>query len=146
MPDAPLEQPLPVPPPIDTNQSLKWDTTADARHSARVIMDEMGLTGVVDRKTGLKAKDLLCAVIQAESGFKVRAYNKNRNGSSDHGIVQMNTEFWIGPGKHFASVEEVYSNPEKSIRFMVDAYKKGKLTWWYGYVNKSYLKYLPKEQ
>ena len=111
-----------------------WIGTKHARHNARVLMDLAGLN--------VHEKDLLCAVIMAESGFDIKAVNHNTNGSSDHGIVQMNTTYWIGPGKLFKNIQEVYDNPTKSVQFMIDAYKDKHLGWWYGYTNKSYLRYL----
>lgn len=119
-----------------TKDDLLWDTPSNARHSSRVIMDKFGLSW--------GEKDLLCAVISAESGFNVKAINFNRNGSVDYGIVQMNSTYWVGKGKYFSSPEEVYEFPEKSIIFMIESYKKGHLNWWYGYTNKSYLKFMPK--
>jgi len=151
MPDAPLEQPLPVPPPIETKQSLKWDTPADARHSARVIMDEMGLTGVVDRKTGLKAKDLLTACIMQESGFNPKAIGRtNFDGTRDYGLAQFNTgknkrtgqPYWIGPGAAFKDIEEVLNNPEKNVRIMVNEYKRGNLRLWASYSTGAYKKWI----
>ena len=111
-----------------------WDTVENTRHSCRVIMDTYNLTW--------PEKDLLCAVIMAESGMKIKAVNHNENGSSDYGLVQINDGFWIGVGKPFSSVEDVFDHPEKSVKFMVDAYLKGNLKWWCAYTNGSYKKYL----
>jgi hypothetical protein len=114
-------------------EPLLWDTPEQARHSARVIMDEYGLSWAT--------KNLLCAIIKAESGFNIHAVNHNPH-SSDFGIVQMNDRLWIGPGKYFSSVEEVYNNPAKSVRFLVDAYIKNRLGWWMAYTNGSYRRFL----
>lgn len=111
-----------------------WSTKSATRHSCRVIMDEYNLKWA--------QKDLLCAVIQAESGFNVKAKNVNTNGSVDWGICQINDTYWIGQGKYFASPEEVLNYPEKSVRFMVEQYLQGNLKWWYGFTNQSYKRYL----
>jgi hypothetical protein len=132
-----------LPPPV-TPMPAKylWDDPVNVRHSCRVIMDEYGLTW--------KEKDLLCAVIQAESGFDPKAKNtKNKNGTSDWGICMFNDgknakgqAYWIGKNADFASVEEVLSDPAKCVRVMIREYKKGNLKWWAAYTNGSYLKYL----
>ena len=111
-----------------------WDTTGHARHNARVLMDEAQLN--------VHEKDLLCAVIMAESGFNIHAINHNTNGSTDYGIVQMNSGYWIGPGRYFETEQEIYDNPAKSVQFMIDAYKQNHLGWWYGYTNGTYKRYL----
>ena len=112
-----------------------WSSPAAARHSCRVIMDEYNLRW--------SEKDLLCAVIQGESGFDIHAVGKpNYDGSQDYGIVQMNSKFWIGEGKLFKNPQEVFDDPPKSVRFMVDSYKEGHLKWWIAYKNGSYKKFL----
>jgi hypothetical protein len=90
----------------------------------------------------VKDKDLLCAVIQAESNFNPKAINHNTNGSNDYGICQINTKYWIGPGKYFASKEEVLNQPEKSVRFMCEQFKAGHLNYWISYTNGLYKRYL----
>lgn len=116
-------------------EKYKWGNPTEVRHSCRLIMDEYNLAW--------KEKDLLCAVIQAESGFNPKAINgKNTNGTKDYGLVQVNDKWWIGPGRYFASVEEVLNNPEKSVRFIVEQYKAGNLRWWCAFTNNSYKKYL----
>ena len=118
--------------------SFDWTTKEKVRHSCRVIMDEFNLSW--------KAKDLLCAVIQAESGFKIDAKNENKkNGkvlSTDWGICQINDYWHIGKGKGFKSIEEVLAKPEKSVRFMVEMYLHGKLGLWCAFTNGQYKKYL----
>jgi hypothetical protein len=127
-----------------------WGTPEQARLSARVIMDEMGLTGVVDKVTGLKAKNLLCACIQQESQFNPRAIGKpNKDGTKDYGLCQYNNgkntkgvPYWIGGGADFKDIDEVLDNPEKNIRVMVREYKKGNLKWWASYSTGAYKKYI----
>ena len=120
--------PLPEPPKYD------WDTPELVRHSIRVICDEYNLTWT--------EKDLICAVIQAESGFNTKATNKNTNGTTDWGLCQINDYWWIGPDKYFKSVDEVMNDPEKSVRFMIEQFKLGHIEYWIAFKNGSYRKYL----
>lgn len=113
-----------------------WSTTTSTRHSCRVVMDEFNLTK--------SEKDLLCAVIMAESGMDTQAvnYNTDKYKSIDWGIAQINDHYWIGAGKPFASVKQILDYPELSVRFLVKQYKAGNLGWWYGYKHGNYKKYL----
>lgn len=147
---APAPEPHTPPELPQKAPALLWDTPEQARHSARVIMDEEGITHDSMTIDGRKyrAKDVLCAVIQGESGFKRNAKNENKDPktgkvmSTDWGLCQINDWFHIGPGKRFASVEQVLNQPELSVRFMVRCYKGGRLYWWIAYKNGSYKKYL----
>lgn len=133
---TPEETPtVPEPPKEEPKAPLyDWSTPEKARHSARVVMDTFNLTWA--------EKDLLCAVIMAESGFNPKAINHNKNGSTDYGLCQMNNAYWIGKGRYFDTPEEVFNFPEKSVEFMVNAYKSGKLNWWVAYKSGAYKKYL----
>lgn len=137
----PIPQPAPKPTPIKPVSQYLWDTIENAHHSVRVICDEQGLSW--------NEKNLIAAVIGAESGYNARITNNNSNGTTDWGICQINdgknkqgVPFWIGPGAYFASIDEVLSIPEKSVRFMIKQYRAGNLGYWYGYTNGSYKKYL----
>lgn len=119
--------------------NYKWDTPENTRHSVRVICDEEGLM--------VHQKNLICAVIQGESGFLNTAINHNRNAkgettSTDWGICQVNDYWHIGKGKTFPSVEYVLQNPDKVVRWMIKCYRAGHLNWWIAYKNGSYKKYL----
>ena len=119
-----------------------FDTQAHARHSVRVICDEEQLS--------VEEKNLLCAVIMAESGFKNQAkcLNKNKEGvvtSTDWGVAQINDFYHIGEGLTFPSVQYVLDNPDKVIRWMIKMYRRGRLGWWIAYKNGSYKKYLSQE-
>ena len=120
--------PVPPSPPIAV---YDWSSPEKVRHSCRVIMDEHGLNW--------GQKDLLSAVIQAESGFDTKAINKF---SKDYGVCQINEFYWIGPGKYFASIDEVLNFPEKSVRFMVEQYRAGHIGYWTAFVNGSYKRFL----
>lgn len=125
-------------PSVVASPKYSWATKTETRHSCRVIMDEEGLNW--------GDKELLCRVINAESGFNIKAINVNRdkNGnplSTDYGICQINDYYHIGPGKNFKSVEEVLGEPEKSVRFMIKMFKAGKLNLWIAYKSGAYLNF-----
>lgn len=133
----PTEQPVEVTEPPVVLDPLKDPSTA--RHAIRVIGDEMGLS--------VKEKDLICAVIQAESGFKNTAKNENKNSagkvlSTDHGLCQINDFYHIGAGKSFPSVQYVYDNPAEVVKWMIKQYKKGNLGWWIAYRSGAFQRYL----
>lgn len=142
--DLPMNQPEAEtlkPPKVETAlPTYLWDTPQNARHSVRVICDEMGLT--------LAEKNLITAVIQAESGFKNTAvcYNKDKDGnilSKDIGVCQINTHYHIGLGKKWPSEKFVLEHPDKCVVWMISLFKQGHLNWWIAYKNGSYKKYLP---
>ena len=135
---VPVEEPLDVPVPVDP-EKYNWSGITESKHSVRVICDEQGLS--------LEGKNLICAVIQAESNFNINATNKNKNKagvtvSTDWGICQINDYYHVGSGKAFSSVQEILDNPEKSVIFMIKMYRAGKLGLWVAYLNGSYKKYL----
>lgn len=132
-----------------------WDTKEHSRHSARVVMDEYGLTP--------NEKDLLCATIEAESGWKTNRVCINlEDGTSisttlekleqvskglkiasiDYGIIQANTRWYIGVGKPLITIDEAINNPEKCVRVMINSYRRGRLSDWIAYRSGAYKKYL----
>ena len=119
--------------------ALLWDTPVNVRHSCRIVMDEFGLSK--------KEKDLLCAIIEAESRFNNKAICRNKNSigkivSTDWGILQINDYYHIGADKTFPSVDYVLNNPDACVRFMVKMFRAGKLKLWVAFLNGSYKKYL----
>lgn len=138
-PQAPVEPPKPT---------YLWDTKEHARHSVRVICDEMGLT--------VQQKNDLCATVGAESGWQsyyltglkkgqpVKRENKKGGivWSTDWGISQINDWYHIGKGKEFPSVEYVLNNPEAVIRWMCKMWKAGHADWWIAYKSGAYRAYL----
>lgn len=131
LPDlAPKPEPAPEPP------KLEWTNPAAVRHSIRVICDDYGLSWA--------EKDVICAVIQGESGFNPKATNVNTDGSVDYGLCQLNSRWYIGPDKEVKTGHEALNDPEKCVRVMVKAYKAGRLRDWWAYRNGSYKKFLPK--
>jgi hypothetical protein len=124
---------------LPTLQELAWGDPVAARHSARVVMDTFNLSW--------KEKDLLCAVIKAESGFDNNAVCKNRNEkgevtSIDVGICQINSRYHCGEGADFPSTDYVVTHPAEVVAWMVKMYRLGHLNWWCAYQNGSYKKYL----
>lgn len=134
-PLIPIDQSIPEPvKPIDTPKPMKyeWNTPAKAKHSVRVICDELGLS-VAD-------KNLICAVIQCESGFNVNCVHPNQDArkSTDYGICQFN-DYWY---KTLISPEDALHDPEKAVRLMISQFKKGQLKDWVCYKEGMYKKYL----
>lgn len=125
------------PPPTPT--TYLWDTPANARHSIRVICDEMGLPYV--------QKNILTACVEVESGFNPKAIHLNKDGqghilSTDYGIVQVNDFWWIGATKQFPSTDYVLNNPETCVRWMVKMFLEGKQNMWCSYTSGAYKRYL----
>ena len=121
--------------PLETPSKYDWDTPILARHSVRVICDEMGMS--VDNK------NIFCAVMGAESGWNPKAVGKpNKNGTIDYGICQINSYYWIGEGKPFPSKEYVLSHPEECVRWAIKQWKAGHRSYWWAYTNGSFAKYL----
>lgn len=115
-----------------------WDTPEHARHSVRVICDEEGLS--------VDDKDLICHVINCESGFKTsaRKVNVDRNGkavSTDYGICQMNSYWYIGANRPIKTIDEAVNDPEKCVRVMIKRFKEGGLRDWVCYSSGLYKKY-----
>jgi hypothetical protein len=123
--------------PFSYGGTMLWDTPAHIRRNIRVMCDNAGLS------TGMK--NIICACIKVESNWNPRAVGtKNRNGSQDFGLVQMNNALWIGEGNVFTSIEDAF-NPQKSAQFMIDQAKKGHIRWWMSYTTGAYKKYLVSE-
>ncbi len=129
----------------EVKEALKydWSTPEKARHSVRVICDEHGLS--------LKLKNIVTACIMQESQFNPKAISpKNKNGTRDWGIVQINdggnhlgVPYWIGPTRLFENTQEVLDNPEKGVRFMAKETKKyGYPKWWSSYSTGAYKKWM----
>lgn len=142
----PMNQDVPTPPTMPPHATLPpettylWDSPANARHSIRVICDELGLT--------VFEKNLITACIQQESGFKNTAIGQNRDKagkllSTDWGICQINDYWNVGIGKRWSSVEQIVKNPDKAVKWMIEMYRQGHLNLWVSYSSKAYLKYMP---
>ncbi|XP_008400574.1 lysozyme C-like [Poecilia reticulata] len=53
--------------------------------------------GGMDGYRGISLADWVC-LTQHESGFNTRATNRNRDGSTDYGIFQINSRWWCRDG------------------------------------------------
>ncbi len=133
-PQPPMPEPTPTPAP----EQLLWDTPQHAFHAVRVLCDDLGLS--VDEK------NLICACVYQESGFKNTAKFENKSDgvvwSTDWGICQINDHFHIGPGKDFKSVDYVLANPDAAVKWMIRMYKGGQLRQWVSYSSGAYKRWL----
>jgi hypothetical protein len=136
--------------PMDTQQAATttnpdvlapdWSTPEHVKHNVRVLCDLAGMS-VTD-------KNILCAVVEGESGFYNTAINHNKNSkgeitSTDWGICQINDRYHIGQGNDFPSVQYVLDNPEKVVDWMIKMYQTGHINWWCAYDNGRYKQFLP---
>ena len=126
---------------LETLDAMKyrWGSREESIASVRRICDEQKLTD--------KERQLIMAVIQAESDFNNAATNKNRDKSGnvlsvDWGICQINSFWHIGIGRTFPSVDYVLQNPHKVVRWMITMMRAGKIGLWCGYVNGSWKKFI----
>lgn len=104
---------------------LNWSTRETIRKSVRIICDDEGLPYYL--------KNQLTNTVQGESGFNIKAVNRNYDGSSDYGIAQFNTRWYIGPGKPIPSIEVALNDPEFCIRVMCKQFLKGRQRDWYAW-------------
>lgn len=143
-PDTPVSQPVDtqITHQTDTENDVQpkyvWDSPEASKHSFRVICDEEGLNW--------GEKNLLCAVLMAESGFKMSAVNENRNAkgevtSRDWGIYQFN-DYWYIEKMHLITIEQAKNDPEFGARLFIKRYKAGFLKDWVGYISGAYKLYL----
>lgn len=119
----------------ETAPKYLWDTPTLARHSVRVICDEEGLT--------LAEKDLITAVIRAESGFRtdIVVQNTDRRRSEDYGICQYNS-YWYVERMKLITKDQALNDPEFCVRLMIKRYRQGFLKDWVAYSSGAYKKYL----
>jgi soluble lytic murein transglycosylase-like protein len=74
-------------------------------------------------------KEILMAIISVESGFNPRAYNKNKDGTEDRGLMQVNYQHNLSLMKEYGITdpEQLY-NPELNIeigaRILYENYKR----------------------
>lgn len=86
-----------------------------------------------EENIGQKMFEQLVQVIECESKFNPKAINRNKNGTSDYGICQYNSYWYIGPGKPIPSIDIALNDPEFCVRTMCRLWKKGKQRDWICY-------------
>jgi soluble lytic murein transglycosylase-like protein len=74
-------------------------------------------------------KEILMAIINVESGFNPRAYNKNKDGTEDRGLMQVNYQHNLGLMKEYGITdpEQLYDpelNIEIGARILYENYKR----------------------
>ncbi|KAK8779678.1 lysozyme c-1-like [Amblyomma americanum] len=83
--------------------------------------------------------DWIC-LATAESSLNSKAINKNKNGSTDYGIFQINNGYWCSPGRHNickVSCSALRSDGiGPSIQCAKTIYKRHGFNAWYGWKNK----------
>jgi hypothetical protein len=97
----------------------------------RKVCEEKGLSS--------EETELLCKVIECESGFDDRTICDNGT-SKDFGICQFNN-YWYWTKEQIIHPDEALNNPEKAIGIMIDMYKKGRLKDWVCYNSGKYFRY-----
>ena len=130
-PEIPVSVPVPAEKPAEPK--YKWGTPQEVRKSIRVIGDE--------EKLLWDEKDTICAVIQAESGFNTKAINKNTDGTTDYGLCQFNSYWYIEKMK-LITKDQALNDPEFSVRLMIKRFNQGFLKDWSAFKNGSYKQYL----
>lgn len=123
---APAPTPEPVPEPVPEPESLQ--------DMARRVCGEEKLAQSM-------TADLM-ATIHGESSWNPTAINRNDNGTTDYGLCQFNSKWYIGPTLEVKTPEEALQNPEKCVRVMARAFLRGRAIDWIAYRNGSYKKYL----
>lgn len=124
----PIKEPEPMPEP-ETLQAM-----------ARRVCKEVGLTTEMTRH--------LMATIHGESGWNPKARGRNYDKktkkllSTDWGLCQLNDKWYVGPKCEIKTPEEAIANPEKCVRVMAKAWKKGRAVDWRAYKYKSYLSFI----
>ena len=119
--------------PVTPKPKFDWSTPLAAKHSFRVMCDDNFLS--------LSEKNLLCAVLECESGFKIDAVNKNTNGTFDYGICQFNSYWYIEKMK-LITKEQAMNDPEFSCALFIKRYKQGFLKDWICYKSGGYKQHL----
>lgn len=96
-------------------------------------MQEMVLRVAGEEKLTAEMKEKLYQTIKCESNFDPKAVHVNRNGTSDYGICQYNSYWYIGRDKPIPSVEVALNDPEFCVRVMCKMWKRGRQRDWICY-------------
>ena len=113
---------------LDNVKKLYWELRA------REIAKELGLTESQENN--------MIATLWCESGMNQYATNKNTDGTTDYGICQLNSYWYIGVDKVVKTPQEALSNPELCIRVMAGQFKQGRPQDWVCYATGRYRKFL----
>ena len=130
----PNNEPIRVVPQPPEPPKYLWDNPTNVRHSIRLICDEELLP--------YPEKNVLCAVIQAESGFNTKAINVNGDGSEDYGLCQYNSKWYI-ERMGLITKDQALNDPEFCVRLLIKRYRQGFLRDWSAYKSGAYKKFLP---
>jgi hypothetical protein len=128
-------------------QALSLARQLYAALTKRESLADMVLRVCREEKLSATATAELFATISGESQFNPRAINNNRDEhnvivSTDYGLCQLNSRWYIGPNKDVKTPDEALSNPEKCVRVMARAFKAGRADDWIAHRNGAYLMYL----
>ena len=91
-----------------------------------------------------RQEDTIVAVVWCESNMDPKAIGKNKNGTTDFGLIQANS-YWYIQRMKLITKDEALNNPEKCVRLMCQRFKKGRADDWVCYGTKKYIKFLEKK-
>ncbi len=105
---------------LEPVKTRRWQEPVDARIQAKV--EE------VSQKYGIP-KELILAIISVESGFNPRAYNKNKDGTEDRGLMQVNYQHNIRLMKEYGIEDpnqlfDIETNIELGARILYENFKR----------------------
>ena len=125
------------------NKPLNWDVRIEAESAKPEaehkdeVKDGALVVGGIEEKIAQafpEHPELMIAIAKAESGLNPYAMNKNRNGSTDTGLFQINSIH----GHDQLELTKV----DKNIEVARKVYEKQGLGAWVAYTNKSFEKFL----
>lgn len=117
--------PAPEKPPVVSPPAPKVKDKAYFQAYTRSYCKDIGLSPEMTEK--------LMLTIQCESGWNPEARNKNKDGTIDWGIAQLNSYWYIGAGRPCPSVEVAINDPEFCLRLMANQFKAGRAVDWICY-------------
>lgn len=112
---------------LESQDSFTYPTP---KHSTSKVDIDRTILREVDRvsqKYGVP-KELILAIIQQESGFNPLAYNRNKDGTEDRGLMQVNYQHNISLMKEYNIVDpnqlyDIATNIEIGTRILYENYK-----------------------
>jgi hypothetical protein len=124
-PFVPPQPIVPIPDPIAPTTPPAKPMLEISQEMVRRVCKEEGLTADMSER--------LYNTVDQESEFSTSAIHHNKDGTTDYGIAQLNSKWYIGPTQYIKTKEEALNNPEKCIHLMCKAFKQGRQRDWYGY-------------